>query len=189
VRILGSGLMRRWTARHLSLPRASLPASPLVACLTFPISSFSSSSSSSSSVQVCVATEGVNLHAVWGLAADLATLRQRPPASTGSAAAAGTSGIAHDLETPLDLRRLHTNDIAAILRTYGVEAARAAIVREVRTVFDVYGIAVDTRHLMLIADYMTYSERGSVPYARAKRPWQPLISTPAVSLQVEATGR
>ena len=38
---------------------------------------------------------------------------------------------------------------------FGVEAARAAIVKEVKTVFGVYGISVDPRHLGLIADYMT----------------------------------
>ena len=37
----------------------------------------------------------------------------------------------------------------------GVEAARACIVREMRAVFDAYGIGVDGRHLYLIADYMT----------------------------------
>ena len=41
--------------------------------------------------------------------------------------------------------------------SYGVEAARAAIAREIRTVFGVYGITVDPRHLFLIADYMTFS--------------------------------
>jgi DNA-directed RNA polymerase I subunit RPA1 len=104
-------------------------------------------------MQICVATEGVNLHAAWGLAAELVVPRPR---------SSGPAGL-HDLEPLLDTRRLHTNDIAAILRTYGVEAARAAIVREIRTVFDVYGIAVDTRHLMLIADYMTYSEHCVPP--------------------------
>ena len=55
----------------------------------------------------------------------------------------------------LDLDRLHSNDVAAILRTYGVEAARAAITREVQAVFAPYGISVDYRHLALIADFMT----------------------------------
>jgi hypothetical protein len=85
-----------------------------------------------------VVTEGVNLHAVWELAAD--------------AAAGGGGGPA-----PLiDVNRLGTNDVAAVLRTYGVEAARAALVRELKAVFDAYGIALDVRHLSLIADYMTY---------------------------------
>ena len=55
----------------------------------------------------------------------------------------------------LDVDRLYSNDIAAILRHYGVEAARAAISKEVQSVFAPYGISVDYRHLSLIADYMT----------------------------------
>jgi hypothetical protein len=38
--------------------------------------------------------------------------------------------------------------------TYGIEMARAAIVREMSGVFRVYNIDVDIRHLELIADYM-----------------------------------
>lgn len=38
--------------------------------------------------------------------------------------------------------------------TYGVEMARAAIVKEMSGVFRVYNIEVDIRHLELIADYM-----------------------------------
>lgn len=55
----------------------------------------------------------------------------------------------------LDPRRFFTNDIAAMLRLYGVEACRASIVREVNGVFSGHGISVDLRHLSLIADYMT----------------------------------
>ena len=55
----------------------------------------------------------------------------------------------------LDVERLYSNDVHAILRHYGVEAARAAITKEVQSVFAPYGISVDYRHLSLIADYMT----------------------------------
>ena len=37
---------------------------------------------------------------------------------------------------------------------YGIEMARAAIVKEMSDVFRVYNIEVDIRHLELIADYM-----------------------------------
>lgn len=57
----------------------------------------------------------------------------------------------------LDLNQIYSNDIAAILRTYGVEAARMALIREISAVFGVYGIGVDRRHLTLIADYMVCS--------------------------------
>lgn len=60
----------------------------------------------------------------------------------------------------LDLNAIYSNDIHAIARTYGIEAASQAIRREMANVFAVYGIEVDPRHLSLIADYMTYS--GSI---------------------------
>lgn len=40
---------------------------------------------------------------------------------------------------------------------YGVEAMRANIMKEVQMVFGVYGISVDTRHLSLISDFMTFN--------------------------------
>lgn len=49
---------------------------------------------------------------------------------------------------------IYSNDIYAILCAYGVEAARAVILREIGGVFAVYKIDVDSRHLELIADYM-----------------------------------
>ena len=67
---------------------------------------------------------------MWALAADTAVMRLRPsplPAPSG-----GGTASRYVLEPILDTQRLYTNDVAAILRTYGVEAARAAIVREVR---------------------------------------------------------
>ncbi|KAI0014813.1 beta and beta-prime subunits of DNA dependent RNA-polymerase [Xylariomycetidae sp. FL0641] len=51
--------------------------------------------------------------------------------------------------------RIQTNDIAAVLRTYGVEAARRNIILELSRVFGGHGISVDNRHLNLIGDYMT----------------------------------
>ncbi|KAI0900380.1 beta and beta-prime subunits of DNA dependent RNA-polymerase [Annulohypoxylon nitens] len=51
--------------------------------------------------------------------------------------------------------RIITNDIAAVLEVYGVEAARSAIIQELGGIFDGHGISVDKRHLNLISDYMT----------------------------------
>lgn len=59
-------------------------------------------------------------------------------------------------ENILDMNRIYSNDIHAICRTYGIEAAARVIVKEVKNVFAVYGIEVDPRHLSLIADYMTF---------------------------------
>jgi DNA-directed RNA polymerase I subunit RPA1 len=70
----------------------------------------------------------------------------------------GTEGInlkgMWDFDLHIDVNNIYTNDIAAVLATYGVEAARAAVMQEIASVFGVYGISVDRRHLSLIADYM-----------------------------------
>ncbi|XP_010251904.1 PREDICTED: DNA-directed RNA polymerase I subunit 1 [Nelumbo nucifera] len=60
-----------------------------------------------------------------------------------------------NMQDDLDIRRLKSNDIHAVLNTYGVEAARATIIEQVNQVFKSYGIAVNIRHLSLIADFMT----------------------------------
>ena len=51
---------------------------------------------------------------------------------------------------------VRTNDVGAVLRTLGVEAARSQLLAEISRVFGVYGIGVDQRHLSLIADFMTH---------------------------------
>jgi len=85
------------------------------------------------------------------------------------AAVGGWAGHARDLDVEMrnmiDVDRITSNDINAILEFYGVEAARASIVSEIRSVFQVYGITVDPRHLSLIADYMTH-EGGYKPLNR-----------------------
>jgi len=65
----------------------------------------------------------------------------------------------------VDHAHIYTNNIQRVLRTYGVEAARAAVVREIRAVFGHYGIEVDHRHLSLIADYMGHAG-GLRPFNR-----------------------
>jgi DNA-directed RNA polymerase I subunit RPA1 len=72
---------------------------------------------------------------------------------------------------------VYSNDIGAILDTYGVEAARAAIVREIIAVFGVYGINIDTRHLLLIADHMTFDGgyRALNRTGMAQTPASPLL--------------
>lgn len=59
----------------------------------------------------------------------------------------------------LDLNRLYTNDIHTVATTYGIEAATRVIVKEIQFLFSQYGITVDPRHLLLIADYMTFTGR------------------------------
>ncbi|KEY64139.1 hypothetical protein S7711_09699 [Stachybotrys chartarum IBT 7711] len=65
----------------------------------------------------------------------------------------------------IDPNRIATNDIAAVLDVYGVEAGRNNIVRELAGVFGSHGIKVDNRHLNLIADYMTRGG-GFTPFNR-----------------------
>ncbi|CAG8478441.1 1597_t:CDS:10 [Paraglomus brasilianum] len=74
-------------------------------------------------------------------------------------------GIVQNGESIIEINNIYTNDIAAVLRVYGVEAARAVIIKEVSSVFQMYGIAVDARHLTLVADYMTH-EGGFNSYSR-----------------------
>jgi DNA-directed RNA polymerase I subunit RPA1 len=52
---------------------------------------------------------------------------------------------------------IYTNSIHDMLKLYGVEAARATIVREMDAVFKGHSISVDNRHLNLIGDVMTQS--------------------------------
>ncbi|RUS32368.1 hypothetical protein BC938DRAFT_475603 [Jimgerdemannia flammicorona] len=58
-----------------------------------------------------------------------------------------------------DVNKIVTNDIAAVLGAYDVEAGRAAHMKEMLSVFEVYDIDVDLRHLTLIADYMVSTYR------------------------------
>lgn len=54
----------------------------------------------------------------------------------------------------VDVTRTTTNDIHEIERVLGIEAARNAIIEEVMKVLREQGIAVDVRHIMLVADMM-----------------------------------
>lgn len=60
----------------------------------------------------------------------------------------------------VDLDSIYSNDINACLENYGVEMARAVILKEVQGVFGAYNIDVNLRHLELIADYMVGSNSG-----------------------------
>lgn len=74
-------------------------------------------------------------------------------------------GTCTDLLDVLDIHNAQSNDIYSVYLAFGVEAARQAIVNEVMNVFDVYGISIDTRHLLLVADYMTRGGEFS-PFSR-----------------------
>jgi hypothetical protein len=62
------------------------------------------------------------------------------------------------------MTNIYSNDIHAGLVTYGVEMARAAVLKEIQGVFGAYKIEIDGRHLELIADYMvSYQRLYSLP--------------------------
>ncbi len=66
------------------------------------------------------------------------------------------SNLAGVLKIPhVDVERVYTNDVQEIARVFGVEAARNAIVREIKQVLDMQNLNVDVRHCMLLADAMT----------------------------------
>ncbi|HLF05960.1 MAG TPA: DNA-directed RNA polymerase subunit A'' [Thermoplasmata archaeon] len=66
------------------------------------------------------------------------------------------SNFARIMEHPLvDRTKTSTNSIEEIFQVLGIEAARAAVIREARNTLEEQGLIVDIRHLMLVADIMT----------------------------------
>ncbi|RLE70107.1 MAG: DNA-directed RNA polymerase subunit A'' [Thermoprotei archaeon] len=59
----------------------------------------------------------------------------------------------------VDYRRTTSNNIHEIAEVLGIEAARTAIIREMRNVLEEQGLDVDVRHIMLVADAMTFTGR------------------------------
>lgn len=49
-----------------------------------------------------------------------------------------------------------TNHVAELERFLGIEAARAAIMGEIKYTMGSHGMSIDDRHTMLLADCMTY---------------------------------
>lgn len=66
----------------------------------------------------------------------------------------------------IDSTRLYCNDIEEMYSTYGIEAARQVIVKEIMEVVRSQGLSVNERHVLLIADVMTYTgePRGMTRY-------------------------
>jgi DNA-directed RNA polymerase subunit A" len=54
----------------------------------------------------------------------------------------------------VDASRLYTNNVMEILKVFGIEAARNALVIEIKQVMELQNLAVDPRHIMLLADAM-----------------------------------
>jgi DNA-directed RNA polymerase subunit A" len=60
----------------------------------------------------------------------------------------------------VDYRRTTTNNVFEIAEVLGIEAARNAIIKEIMKVLEDAGLDVDIRHVMLVADVMTWN--GSI---------------------------
>ena len=71
----------------------------------------------------------------------------------------------HEHQGYINPHKIFTNDIAAMMAVYGVEAGRATIVKEMDAVFKGHSISVDMRHLNLIGDVMT-RRGGFTPFNR-----------------------
>lgn len=56
----------------------------------------------------------------------------------------------------VDLDRSYTNDIFEVQKNFGIEAARNVIYLELENVVEEQGLDVNIRHLMMLADTMTY---------------------------------
>jgi len=82
-----------------------------------------------------------------------------------------------------DLRRIRTNHSYALKERYGIEACRANITKEINAVFDVYGIAVDYRHLSLISDFVTFNG----DYRAFNRQGMEESSSPFLKMSFETT--
>ncbi|MCX8154604.1 MAG: DNA-directed RNA polymerase subunit A'' [Candidatus Micrarchaeota archaeon] len=57
----------------------------------------------------------------------------------------------------IDIHRCYTNDIVMIYKMFGIEAARNAILKEIKETLDMQGLDVDIRHLSLLADGMCWT--------------------------------
>ena len=67
----------------------------------------------------------------------------------------GGSNLAEIVKHPkVDIRRVWTNDIMEVYKVFGVEAARNAVIKELKMIMESQGLAVDIRHIMLLADAM-----------------------------------
>jgi DNA-directed RNA polymerase subunit A" len=59
----------------------------------------------------------------------------------------------------VDPKRTYSNDLHEVEEVLGIEAARSLVAQEIKRVLDEQGLDVDTRHMYLVADAMTWSGR------------------------------
>ncbi|MGQ4891107.1 MAG: DNA-directed RNA polymerase subunit A' [Candidatus Njordarchaeia archaeon] len=56
----------------------------------------------------------------------------------------------------IDLSRIETNNIHNMAKIFGIEATRRLIMKEAKDVLDNYGLHIDMRHIMFVADLITH---------------------------------
>lgn len=56
----------------------------------------------------------------------------------------------------VDGRKTKSNHVIEVQQTLGIEAARRCIIEEIQFIMSNHGMSIDTRHMMLLADVMTY---------------------------------
>lgn len=56
----------------------------------------------------------------------------------------------------VDGRNTKSNHIIEVHQTLGIEAARKCIIDEIKDVMENHGMSIDIRHMMLLADVMTF---------------------------------
>lgn len=59
----------------------------------------------------------------------------------------------------VEFKSCYSNNVMEVAQTLGIEAAREVIIKEIRETMNSHGIGIDPRHLMLLADNMTYRGR------------------------------
>jgi DNA-directed RNA polymerase III subunit RPC1 len=70
------------------------------------------------------------------------------PFSTGLQDVMGIEGV--------DGRKTTSNHIIEVQQTLGIEAARKCIIEEIKYTMESHGMNIDIRHMMLLADLMTF---------------------------------
>lgn len=68
--------------------------------------------------------------------------------STGLQEVMGIEGI--------DGSKTTSNHIIEVQQTLGIEAARKCIIEEIKYTMESHGMSIDIRHMMLLADLMTF---------------------------------
>ncbi|KAL0329659.1 UNVERIFIED_CONTAM: DNA-directed RNA polymerase III subunit [Sesamum radiatum] len=72
----------------------------------------------------------------------------REPLRTGLLSVMGTDGV--------DGKNTTSNHIIEVQQTLGIEAARKKIIEEIHFTMSSHGMTIDIRHMMLLADLMTF---------------------------------